>query len=281
MTSSITRKNILSFIFLAFSIISFAQSPLVTQKQIGMYINSTTCIVLENELNPYNAFVKDAVQNHWKSTPFEFIDETEFNIRRLDSKYSFLVLMENAFDKDPGGVSYNYISLVLGGNYRDIVQMPELCSVPIQYTNDINTDYEYAIPAIVKFVQLHAKNLEKKRFFIRLYGLKFYNSSGHKDYELLMNNSKMAPNANTIEKISTVYPYLVRLLSTLEIKETIATNPKRTLFHFHVGPNNENSAGRCFEMIFDVDGNLRYYNSKKITNKNLDGFNISDFRQIR
>ena len=40
-------------------------------------------------------------------------------------------------------------------------------------------------------------------------------------------------------------------------------------------------AGKCFEMIFDVEGNLYYYNSRKITNDNEDGFNLKDFNHIR
>jgi hypothetical protein len=34
-------------------------------------------------------------------------------------------------------------------------------------------------------------------------------------------------------------------------------------------------------MIFDVEGNLYYYNYRKITNDNPDGFNLNDFNNIR
>jgi hypothetical protein len=159
--------------------------------------------------------------------------------------------------------------------------MPELCNIPLQYSNDNNLDYEYAIPAIVKFVQIHAKNLEKKRFMISLRGLQYYNSSGFKGKQLLMNREKMAPDAYSIEKINSVYPYFVKLLSSSEIQEEIASNPKNALFHFHVGPNEDKGVGKCFEIIFDVDGNLYYYHSRMITNADKDGFNISDFKRIK
>ncbi|HCY00347.1 MAG TPA: hypothetical protein DG754_09435 [Bacteroidales bacterium] len=276
-----SKKHILSLTLILFGIVAMAKSPLPSQKQIGMFLNSTTCVVLESEVNPYNGFIKEAVEKHWKTTPFEFISETEFEIRRFDSRYSFLVLMKNVYDKDPGGVSYNYISLVLGSNAKKLVDMPELCNIPLQYSDDNNLDYEYAIPAIVKFVQIHAKNLEKKRFMISLRGLKYYNSSGFKGKQLLMNREKMAPDAYSIDKISSVYPYFVKLLSSSEIKEEIASNPKNALFHFHVGPNKDMNVGKCFEMIFDVDGNLYYYNSRLITNEHKDGFNMKDFKRIR
>jgi hypothetical protein len=274
------KKLAISIAFALFSIATFANSPLATQKQIGMFLNSTTCVVLENDVNPYNAIIKDAVEKHWKTTPFEFIDVTEFEIRRFDTRYSFLVLMKNVYDKDPSGVSYNYISLVLGSNEKTIIKMPELCNIPLQYTEDNSMDYGYALPAIVKFMQKHVKTLEKKRFLVSIYGLKYYSKKGFKDKQLLMLRDKMAPDAYSVEKINSVYPHFIKLLSVNEIEDEIAANAKNTLFHFHVGPNQNKAVGKCFEMIFDVEGNLYYYRSRMITNDNKDGFNMKDFKRI-
>jgi exonuclease I len=85
-----------------------ANPKLATKQQIGMFKNSKTCVVLENGLSVYNGYIKDAVNRYWKSTEYEFIDQTEFEKRRINSKYSFLVLMDAVYDKDPGGVSYTY-----------------------------------------------------------------------------------------------------------------------------------------------------------------------------
>ncbi|MDD2278803.1 MAG: hypothetical protein PHD06_09890 [Bacteroidales bacterium] len=277
----LSKRHTLSLAIVLVSIVAMARSPLASEKQIGMFLNSTTCVVLENGVNLYNGFIKEAVEKHWKTTPFEFIDETEFEIRRFDSRYSFLVLMKNVYDNDPGGVSYDYISLVLGSNAQKLADMPEISNIPLKYSDDNNLDYEYAIPAIVKFVQIHAKNLEKKRFGISLRELQYYNKSGFKGKQLLMNRGKMAPDAYSIDKINSIYPYFIKLLSSSEIQEEIASNPKNALFHFHVGPNQDQNVGKCFEMIFDVDGNLYYYHSRMITNADKDGFNISDFKRIK
>ncbi len=261
---------------------ALANSPLASKQQIGMFKNSITCVVLEDGSTAYNVYIKDAVQRYWKSTEFEFIDQQEFDKRRFDSRYSFLVLMKGVFDKDPGGVSYNYISLVLGGPANDMTDMPELCSIPLSYSDDSNIDCGYVMPSIVKFMQKHAKNLEQKRFFISLRGLKYYNgSTGFQDKVLLLNKDAMALYVDTPERIKTVYPYYIKLLTTSEIQDEIAANPTNALFHFHVGPTENSGAGKCFEMIFDVEGNLYYYNSRKITNDNGDGFNLNDFKNIR
>jgi hypothetical protein len=275
-------KHILFFALGCFSLGVFANPSLASKQQIGMFKNSKTCVVLEGSNISYNAYIKDAVQKYWKSTEFEFIDQPEFEKRRYDSKYSFLVLMKSVYDKDPGGVSYNCINLVLGDAAIDMTDMPELCSIPVSYSNDNNIDYGYAIPAIVKFIQKHAKNLEYKRMFILLQKLKYYNgSAGFKGKVLLLNKDMMAPDANSPEKISTEYPYYVKLLSNSEIQTELATNPANTIFNLHVGPLKDSGAGKCFEMIFDNEGNLYYYNFRKVTNENKDGFNLKDFKHIR
>jgi len=279
---SILRKSIV-LIFMGFIFIgSYANPKLASKKQIALFRNTKTCVVLEDGISYYNAYIQDAVVKYWKSTEYEFIDKTEFEKRRSDSKYSFLVLMDYVYDKDPAGVSYNYITLVLGGSPAHLKDMPELCSIPLSYSDDKNTDFEYVIPAVVKFMQKHVKKLESGRFLASIQGLKMYNrNSEFKDKVLLLNKDGMALYVDTPDRIKTVYPYYIKLMSSSEIKEEIALDQKNILFHFHVGPGMSSSAGKCFEMIFDVDGSLYYYNSRKITNKEGDGFNLDDFNNIR
>jgi len=282
MTGTTFKKYYFALVLGLFSLEIQASPPLASQQQIGMFKNSKTCVVMETGSISYNVYVKEAVQKYWKSTEYEFIDQQEFEKRRSNTKYSFLVLMKGVFDKDPGGVSYNYISLVLGDPASDMTNMPELCSIPLSYSDDNNVDYGYAMASIIKFMQIHAKKLETKRFLISLNGLKYYNGMGKfKDKVLLLNKNMMASDANTTEKIKGAYPYYVKLLSTTEIQSELATNPTNTLFNFHVGPTQHIGSGKCFEMIFDTDGNLYYYNSRKITNDNEDGFNLKDFSHLR
>lgn len=272
----------LVFAFGLISSVGFAATPLASKQQIGMFLNSKTCVVLENSDILYNATMKEAITKHWKLTEYEFIDQKEFNIRRFDSKYSFLVLMKSVFDEDPGGVSYNYINLVLGDPTNDMSLMPELCSIPLSYTGQDNGDYEYVIPTVVKFLQKHAKNLERHRFMISIKGLAYYNfSSNFKNKVLLMNKVSMASEVDTPEEIKEAYPFAVRLQTPLEIQAELAKNPTNTIFNFHVGPAESAAVGKCFEMIFDTEGNLYYYSSRKVTNENKDGFNRNDFSRIR
>jgi hypothetical protein len=275
------KKYILVISLWIFSVGLMGNTPLASKQQIGMFKNSRTCVVFEDGISFYNAFIKDAVQKYWKSTGYEFIDHKEFEKRMIDPKYSFIVLKDGASDKDQGGISYSYVNLVLGDASGNFARMPVFCSIPLTYSGDKGSDFEYVVPAIVKFMQIHLTNLEKDRFPISLYGLKFYNKTGFKARVLLLNIDKMASTVNTPEKIKIVYPNQVKLLSATEIKEELVNNPVNTLFHFHVGPPLDTGAGKCFEMIFDNEGNLYYYNFRKITKENADGFNLNDFKKIK
>ncbi len=274
-------KLLLLFTLVLFTISVWANPELASKQQIAMFKNTKTCVVMDGGISFYSAAVKDAVQKYWKTTEYEIIDQAEFDKRKTDSKYSFIVRMDGAYDKDPGGVSYSYISLVLGDASGNLNKMPEFCSIPLAYSGDRETDYEYIIPVVIKFMQIHLKNLEKDRFPITLNGLKYYNKTGFKDKMLLLNKDKMAPDADSQEKIRGVYPYDFKLLTASEIQDQILLNHPNTIFDFHVGPLADQGAGKCFEMIFDSAGNLYYYNSRKITNENPDGFNLSDFNQIK
>ena len=279
--SKIFRSCIFIFSLVLICAYAAANPPLATKQQIGMFKNSKTCVVLDGGVSFYNAPVKEAVTKYWKTTDYEFIDQDEFNKRKTSTKYSFLVMMDGAYDKDPGGVSYRYMSLVLGDPSGNLTKMPEFCSVPLSYSGDNDTDYEYIIPTVVKFMQIHVKNLETDRLPISLNGLKYYNKTGFTDKVLLLNSEKMASNADSPEKIKAVCQNKIKLLSTKELQSELAANPKNSLFHFHVGPPEGAGAGRCFEMLFDSDGNLYYYNFRKITNINPDGFNLNDFNNIK
>jgi hypothetical protein len=276
----ILKLNFLSFILIIACFQLMATSPLASKQQIGMFKNSKTCVVFEDGITIYNASVRDAIQKYWKSTNYEFIDHTEFEKRKSDSKYSFIILMDGANDKDPGGIKYSFINLLLGDASGVLTKMPEYCSIPLSYSGDNITDYEYAMPAIIKFMQIHLKNLENDRFPLLLYGLKFYNKKGLKDKELLLIKAKTAPDADSQAKIAQVYPFTVKFLTVTEIQDEVAAKPENTVFLFHVGPFANSGTGKCFEMIFDQEGNLYYYNSRKITNDNGDGFNLNDFKKI-
>jgi hypothetical protein len=258
------------------------QSPLATDEEIGLFMNSTTCLVLEDGDVSYNILMKDAVENFWEITDFEVIDKEEFKERRLDSKYSFLVLVKSSYDEDPEGVEYNFLNLLLGRNTAEMEDMPELASIPLSYTSDAEVGYAYAIPSIIQFLQRHVRTLKSKRTRIKMCGLNYYNRSRKfKDKALLLREDHMAPEISKVSEIKDVYPYYVMLLTADEMAEELEGDKPNVLFLHHVGPESNDAAGQCFEMIFTQNGELYYNNSREVTNIDSDGFTKRDLRKIR
>ncbi len=276
-------KLFISWIIIVCFNLGVSASPkLATKQQLGLFLNSKTCIVMDNSSISYNVNLKDAILKNWKITEYEFIDKLEFDKRRYSSKYSFLILMKGVYDNDPEGVSYNYLSLVLGDTSSNMTNMPEFCSIPLSYNGDNNIDYGYAMPAIINFMQKHIKTIEEKHVQIFLSGLKYYNNIIKlKDKELLINKNALAEDANTLDKIKNVYPYSVKLLTISEIQKELDANPTNIVFNLHVGPAKDAGSGKCFEMLFDTEGNLYYYTNRNVTNIDKDGFKLNDFNNIR
>ena len=269
------------FLFAWLNLPAGANPRLATKLEIGQFLNSTTCVVVEDGINAFNLFVREAVEDHWEITEYEFIDLQEFEARRHDPSYSFLMLIKGAYDKDPRGVSYDFITLVLGNETGEISEMPELVTLPLAYSDDPAPDYGFAVPAIVNFIQHHVRKLQERRLLIAILGLKYHHFG--KDFEdktLLLNESFMAPGVDSREEIEAVYPYDFRLVTLDQIRKKVDAEADSTLFLFHLGPSQESSAGQCFEMIFDTGGRLLYYRYRDVTNEDPDGFTEGDFRRI-
>ena len=91
------------------------QATMPTIDEIKQFMASRTCIVLEDDaFSAYNQYIKDAAKVFWKLTPYEIISGNEFNVRRLNPAYSFIVLTETNFESDKTNSVFNFINLLQG-----------------------------------------------------------------------------------------------------------------------------------------------------------------------
>ena len=110
----------------------FAQSPFPSKDEIKQFTASKTCVVLEDDpFSIYNSYIKDAVKTYWKITPYEIIDTAEFNVRRLNPAYSFIVLTQTNFEKDKTNGLFNFVNLLQGKNVNKLGENPEICAIPL------------------------------------------------------------------------------------------------------------------------------------------------------
>ena len=188
----------------AFAICTFIRTgPFPDKDEIKQFNASKTCVVLEDDpFSSYNIYIKEAVKAYWKITPYEFISVKDFNVRRLNPAYSFLVLTQTNFDKDKSHGLYNFMNLLQGKNVNKLAEMPEICAIPLSFAGVSDLVYSYKLGAILSFMQKHAQKIsEDPSLTLRKY-LKYYNKNipGLKNKTILVEQDDLTPQVSTIEK---------------------------------------------------------------------------------
>src|SRR6056297_1862897 len=135
--------------FLALNI--FGQNPKLTKEHIDRFYKTKTLIVLEdNPLMEYNFIIQDVIKNEWRLTEYEFIQYKEFEEKRMDPQYSFLIMLIDGFERDKTKARYKFLHILLGGDYFRINQMPDLGGIPIAYESVPEEEYIYKMTSILR-----------------------------------------------------------------------------------------------------------------------------------
>jgi hypothetical protein len=278
-------KKYLSGLALFFvSAMLFAQAPFPSSNEIKQFTASKTCVVLENnQFSSYNAYIKQAAKEFWKITPYEFIEVTEFNVRRLNPSYSFIVLTETNFEKDKSNSVFNFINLLQGKDVDKLGEMPEICAIPLSFAGEDDLEYGYKLGAILSFMQNHAKMIADDpsltgRRYLRYYNKNIPDVAGRK---ILIKQEDLSPDIGTIERIKLIYSGNIEIVTEEIIVKAIQERTPNTLILHKVGPVGDRNSGYCFKMLIGTDNaNMYYYNQHMIDRNNPNGFLPADLKRL-
>jgi hypothetical protein len=281
----INMKKIFFILVVLFStIVSKGQAPFPSSDEIKQFMASKTCVVLENNpLSAYNSYIREAVKSYWNITPYEFIEVKEFNIRRLNPAYSFIVLTETNFDKDKSGSVFNFINLLQGKKVNKLGEAPEICAIPLSFAGEDDIEYSYKLGAILSFMQKHANMISEDPSLTGRKYLKYYNKFVPEVNKktILVKKEDLATGISTIESIKAIYPYDIKIVTEEDIIDAIGKKAPNTLFLHKVGPVGEWKSGYCFKMLIGTDdANMYYYNQHMINEKNPNGLLESDLKRL-
>lgn len=261
-----------------------SQAPFPSADEIKQFVNSRTCIVLEaNQMSVYNTYIGKAINYYWKITPFEFINNDDFESRRRDPSYSFILLTETSFEKDKSGTVYYFLNLLQGKNIEEIGKMPEVCAVPLAVEGEDDLEYGYKLGAILSFIQNHALRISEDPSLTGRRYLRFYNRNNPevKNRIILARKKDLAPEVDTEEKIKAVYPGRVQIAEEDDIVRAVQNKDEGKLILHKVGPSDQRNAGICFKMLIGTDdAGMYYYNEHTISKSYPDGFLQADFKRI-
>jgi len=280
------KKYYLPALFLLLSVCSFAQAPFPSKDEIEQFSKSKTCVVLENDpFSEFNAYIKQAMKEYWTVTPFEYISDKEFNLRRANPEYSFIVLTQTNFEKDKSYAVFNFINLLQGKDVNKLGEMPEICAIPLSFAGEDDTEYGYKLGAILLFLQKHAKLIMEDPSKTGRRYLKFYNENIPKviERQILVKKEDLAPSIGNIEELKAVYNGKISIVEEEDIVKAIETKAPGVVILHKVGPVGEGraDAGYCFKMLIGTDDSeMYYYNQHIIDKKNPNGFLPADLKRL-
>ncbi len=253
-------------------------------EQVDAFFNSTTYIVYEGSMfSSYNIYLKDAIDKEWSITPYKVIPYSEFESRINESNTSFLVVTDVQFVKDRTNTTYNFLNLLLGGNYQSVETMPDLVNIPLSLTGQDEERYVYKISALIRFVQNHMNFLKCNPEWCEKEFAKIYNTSrgGFSGRRLYLLQDELENTINSQEELSKNYPFSAEISSREEIELCIESKKKNALFLHIVGPDTPSGNKICFKVLIGADdAEIYYYGYHSVSAKKASRFLKKDLEKI-
>jgi len=278
------KSTFTAIIMLFSTMLLKGQAPFPSKDEIKQFTVSKTCVVLEDEpFSSYNVYIKAGVNSFWKITPFEFISVAEFNVRRLNPAYSFIVLTQTGFEKDKSGSMFNYVNLLQGKKVKKLGEMPEICAIALSSAGEDDIDYSYKLGAILSFMQKHARMISDDPSLTGRKYLKYYNKYIPEVHNktILVKKEDLAPEISSIEKIKAIYTNPIEIVTEDEIIKAIENKSPNTLILHKVGPTGNKNSALCFKMLIGTDdSNMYYYNEHIIDKNNPNGLLPADLKRL-
>ncbi|MFN8258550.1 MAG: hypothetical protein U0W24_22870 [Bacteroidales bacterium] len=281
------KRKLLFFLFtVIWSIPILSQDAVASKEDIEKFLKTKTYVVLDNNIfGSYNKAIKQAIEDYWTITPFEFIDATKYNQMKGSYRNSFIIRTKVNFEKDKSKANYTFVSVLLGSNKASAMEnMPDLCSFPLSYYNVDYDKYHYKLGAIIKFMQNHIiltrdhPELDAKNI------LKYYNNNTHEltGKTLYVIQDELDKDVNSLEKIKKYYNGKVVITTSEEIQKVIHSKDPDAVFLHKVGPSEDDEKARIYKLILGAsDGKLYYFDYHKYKQgKTEDAFLATDFQNL-
>ncbi len=278
------KKVILSLLFLGVLVCVKAQHHMPSAQDYKDFLKTKTLVVLdENPMSDFNFMIKKVMPRIWNITDYEVITQPEFEEKRRDASYSFIVTSTVTFDKDKTKARYTFVSLLMGKDVYSITDMPDLCSIPLSYLRVEDDSYAYKMEGFIRFIQDHVKLVNNNPKIISANMFKHYNKNvkSLSNKKLYVVKEDLAPDVNTISKIKKVYPYSVEIVSQDEIAKAIENKDPDVVFLHKVGPEGTRYKARCYKIIIGAaDSQFYYFDWHMVSLKNRDGLLLKDFKSM-
>ncbi len=281
------KKTLIYLALALFGLNVQAQISVGKKQDVDHFLTTKTYIVLDkNPMLQYNQVIKETVEKYWKITPYEFVtlSNDEFEKVRFDSTKSFLILNKVVFEKDKVKVKYNVLSVLLGGNYELVRQMPELASVPLAYDESEEDTYIHKVAPLILFIQEHIKTTMANPKLTSKKSGKYYtkiNAGLMQSKTLYLTQEDLSKTFKSANDIKAVYKADYKIVSRDELDALIAKQDPNAVFVHKVGPDGTKRKARCYKFVVDAaNGKLYYAAMHQISDSKPEGLLKKDWQKM-
>ncbi len=273
-------------IFVAFQMIASGQAHVPEIEDYQKFLKSKTLVLLEkNPMSDFNMVIRDVMENTWTVTPFEFINDAEFEAYRNNSDYSFLMITKASFSKDRTKARYHFLSLLMAERATTVGNMPDLCSLPLAYVQVEDDSYSYKIEAFVRFMQNHVNLMLKDPSLISHNSFKYYNKNKKDDLSdkiLYLTKRDLSADIDTETEIRNIYPHKFKIVTPEEVAKAISDAREDVVFLHKVGPEKTRIRARVYKILVGAgDPHFYYFDYSMIKKAKDDAFQEKDLKKIR
>lgn len=229
-----------------------AQDCLPTAQDYERFMETKTLVVMDaNTMSDFNFKIKEVMKRVWNLTKYDFITEKEFDIKKNDPSYSFLLTTTVTFDADKTKARYIYLSLLMGKEKTKVKDLPDLISIPLAYASVEDQKYAYKMDAFVRFIQEHVNLMRSNPKLISKNPLLYYNKNMQSlsNKTLWLIKEDLQSSMRTEAAVKKVYPYRFRFATEEEVSEAIERRDPDVAFLHKVGPEVSRYKTRCYKII--------------------------------
>ena len=279
------KKLLLSVLLIIPAIFANAQREYLPNKiDLEKFFKTKTLVVLDdNPMSEFNFEIQEAMNSEWKTTQFEFINNSEFVAKSKDEKYSFIYTSIVNFEKDKTDSRYIFLHISLGGDNLSLDDLRDIVSIPLGYYGVDPENYIYKLGIFLRFMQKHIKLIYADPGLINNNVFRHYNDnilSAH-DKVLYLLEDELSKEVSTTARIKQVYNYDFKIVSREEIKKSVQDGDDKVIFLHKVGPEGKKKDARCYKIIIGAgDAVFYYFDYHKVSENNPDGFLKSDFTNL-
>lgn len=241
-----------------------------------------TKVVIAGDNSMTDLIFKNAVEESWNISPFEFCSYDEFDRIKTDTNYYFLMRLDKMHrsESDP---AMEFICFLKGNEKAadNISAMPELIALPL-FPADDNSDRIYTyLPAYMNIIQNYLQKIVDGRIYPSKRGvIQTGTFDKNRNTKVLFRKGDLAYEP-AMQEFERMFRGRADQVSQDEIDKALETGAPNTLVSLVVAPSEIYGKAFCYKMIISADTyELLYWKRHKLNRRKGPGFLKSDLRRI-